>query len=180
MGFLSRVEAKVKSKGSFKPDDYVVYQDYEIHDKFGSKMDKIFKKLNIEYEKVEDIDDNSAMYRLEGRYADLMKFSKGGGDFIKDNDLTLVQEEMKATPKAKLTPQVKALAKKLYSKVLSKKLIDTALLKFKKAGEVSHAHHDKAIQFVLDSLTDLEQYESKPFYDVLRGELNDMISAGLA
>ena len=90
MGFLSKVEAKVKAKGSFKPDDYVVYQDYEIHDKFGSKMDKIFKKLNIEYEKVEDIDDNSAMYRLEGRYADLMKFSKGGGDFIKDSDLTLI------------------------------------------------------------------------------------------
>jgi hypothetical protein len=56
---------------------------------------------------------------------------------------------------AKDTQQVKSLAKKLYR------------------GNISHARHDKAIQFI-DNLTD---HESKPFYDALRGELNSMVSA---
>ena len=51
-----------------------VLRGYSIHDRFYSKFEKLFNKLNLEAEMTEDVDDDEHYYDIRGTHDDLVKF----------------------------------------------------------------------------------------------------------
>lgn len=56
------------------------FTDYSINYRFLTKLEKVWEKFNLHHEKVEELGDGEAMYRLEGSQKDLLRFLISSGD----------------------------------------------------------------------------------------------------